>query len=331
MRRIFAASPSSPLPLNPAPRLYAKSYSNKNQKAAPARRPALRTTAVGAASRKRPSSRRRKKKGGRSLLRRIPFWGILSGILFAIALYVFILIKFFVDPFSFRWNAIYGEGVNPEGFEVRGIDISRYQEDIDWARLRNANIGGQPVTFAFIKATEGTDLIDPSFNENFYQARQNGILRGAYHFFSPRTDARQQARFFLRQVHLEAGDLPPVLDVETRGNLSKAKLQKAVKQWLDVVEQHYGVKPIIYTGYTFKMENLNDSIFDAYPYWIAHYYVNELQYQGQWTFWQYTDVGHVDGIGTRQKDVVDCNIFNGSRQTLLNLTIRDEQLDNAGL
>ena len=261
-------------------------------------------------------------------MRRVPLWGIAAGVLIAIAIYIFVLITFFVDPFSFRWNAIYGEGVNPDGFEVRGIDVSRYQERIDWTTLRNANINGQPVRFAFIKATEGTDLIDPYFNENFYQARQNDILRGAYHFFSPRTDARQQARFFLRQVPLEAGDLPPVLDVETRGNLSRKELQAGVKKWLDVVEQHYGVKPIIYTGYSFKMENLNDSIFNSYPYWIAHYYVEELKYTGKWTFWQYTDVGHVDGIGTRQEDVVDCNIFNGTLQELLDLTIREEQLEN---
>ena len=247
------------------------------------------------------------------------------------AIYVFVLFKYFVDPFSFRWNAIYGEGVNPDGFEVRGIDVSRYQEHIDWTRLRNANIGEQPVSFVFIKATEGTDLIDPNFNENFYQAKQNEILRGAYHFFSPKTDARQQARFFLRQVHLEAGDLPPVLDVENKGNLSKEKLKKAVKQWLDVVEQHYGVKPIIYTGYAFKMENLSDTIFDAYPYWIAHYYVDKLQYKGPWKFWQYTDAGHVDGIGRRREDVVDCNIFNGTKQELLRLTIDEEQIENIDL
>lgn len=250
------------------------------------------------------------------------------GIAAAAAIYIFILVRFFVDPFSFRWNAIYGEGVSPEGYEVRGIDVSRYQEIIDWTRLRNANLNGQPIHFVFIKATEGTDLIDPCFNDNFYQARQNGILRGAYHFFSPRTDARQQARFFLRQVHLEAGDLPPVLDVETRGNLSKKQLQKAVKKWLDVVEQHYGVKPIIYTGYSFKMENLDDSVFNQYPYWIAHYYVNKLEYKGQWAFWQYTDVGYIDGIGHNDRNFVDCNIFNGTLRQLHDMTIHEQQLEN---
>ena len=275
--------------------------------------------ASSALKRKRSNNHRRKKSP--SLWRRIPLWAIITGIVAAVTIYVFVLIRFFVDPFSFRWNAIYGEGVNPDGFEVRGIDVSRYQEHIDWTRLRNANINGLPIRFAFIKATEGTDLIDPYFNENFYQARQNDILRGAYHFFSPRTDSRQQARFFLRQVHLESGDLPPVLDVETRGSLTKKQLQTAVKKWLDVVEQHYGVKPIIYTGYSFKMENLNDTIFDAYPYWIAHYYVDKVEYKGKWKFWQHTDVGRLPGI----KGYVDFNIYNGSYYDLKKLTIGSEE------
>ena len=261
----------------------------------------------------------------------MPLWWIIIGVLAAGALYIFILVHFFVDPGSFRWNAIYGEGVNPDGFEVRGIDVSRYQENIDWERLRNANVQGNPLRFVFIKATEGTDIIDPCFNENFYQAKQNDIVRGAYHFFSPTSDARRQARFFLRQVHLEAGDLPPVLDVEQRGNLSKQQLQKAVKQWLDIVEQHYGVKPIIYTGYNFKEEYLNDTIFNAYPYWIAHYYVDKLKYKGQWTFWQYTDAGHIDGIGRADRDYVDCNIFNGDLRQLMRLTIQPEEIDQIGL
>ena len=236
-----------------------------------------------------------------------------------VAAYIFIFVHFFVDPFSFRWKAIYGEGVSPDGFEVRGIDVSHHQGMIDWSRLRNANINGQPVRFVFIKATEGKDLIDENFNENFYQARQNDIVRGAYHFFSPKTDARQQARFYLKQVHLEPGDLPPFLDVETRGNLSVKELQTAVKQWLDVVEAHYGVKPIIYTGYKFKVDYLNAPVFDEYPYWIAHYYVSQLTYKGEWSFWQYTDVGRVDGIN----GFVDCNTFHGELPQLDSLTIND--------
>ena len=244
-----------------------------------------------------------------------------------IFLYLFIFWYFFVNPFSFRWKAIYGEPNYPEGYDIRGIDISHYQEHIDWSRLRNATIQGRPLRFVFVKATEGISIIDENFNENFYQAHQNGIVCGAYHFYTPDVDAAHQARFFLKQVHLEAGDLPPVLDVEKAGTLSKAQIQKAARTWLDIVEKHYGVKPVIYTGYRFKEEYLNDSIFSTYPYWIAHYYVDKLKYQGQWSFWQYTDVGEIDGI----KGYVDFNIFNGSLEQLHALTIQPEEIDEVGL
>ncbi len=254
-------------------------------------------------------------------------WALLTGIGAIVALYLFFLYYFFVSPLSFRWNAIYGEPDYPEGYEVRGIDISHYQERINWERLRNANIQGQPLSFAFIKATEGISIIDENLNENIYQAHQNDIVCGAYHFFTPDVDAARQARFFLKQVHLQAGDLPPVLDIEKSGKLSKAQVVKAAKTWLDIVEKHYGVKPIIYTGYRFKMDFLGDSIFNQYPYWIAHYYVDRLAYKGPWHFWQYTDVGHIDGIS----GYVDFNIFNGSLEQLHALTIKPEEVDEIGL
>ena len=58
-----------------------------------------------------------------------------------------------------------------------------YQENIDWERLRNASLNSSPVSFVFIKATEGTTLLDDNFNLNFYEAKQNDFIRGAYHFF----------------------------------------------------------------------------------------------------------------------------------------------------
>jgi lysozyme len=273
-----------------------------------------------------PRRSRRKKKND-SFFRRHRWAVLIGGATLAVALYIFIFVRVFVDPFSFRWNAIYGEGVEPDGFEVRGIDISHYQERIDWSRVRNAQIKGQPLRFVIIKATEGISIIDENFIDNFYQARQNDLIRGAYHFFTPDEDPVRQARFFIKQVKLETGDLPPVLDVEKAGNLSTKQLRKAVHTWLDVIEKHYGIKPIIYTGYSFKLKYLNDGTFDAYPYWIAHYYVEQLQYKGQWSFWQYTDMGRIDGINGS----VDCNIFNGQLPQLVALTMKPEEIDEVGL
>ncbi len=228
---------------------------------------------------------------------------------------------FFIRPYAYRWKPCYGAKMYgvclPLGYEIHGIDLSHHQGDIDWEVLQTMQSNGFPLRFAFIKATEGGDLADPRFSYNFAQARSHGYIRGAYHFFNPSTPASRQADFFIRTVQLEHGDLPPVLDVERRGKLDRAELQEAVKCWLDKVERHYGVKPILYTSYKFKMRYLSDPMFDAYPYWIAHYYVDSVRYEGAWRFWQHTDRGIVPGIPQN----VDLNIFKGSMDELQALTL----------
>lgn len=270
-------------------------------------------------SRKPAVHSRKKRVHKRPFYKSWPLWTIWLGAVLIGVGYIFFYYYFFVGPYSPRWKAIYGDTVYPEGYDVHGIDVSHYQDNIDWELLRNASLGSSPVHFVFIKATEGVTIMDENFNLNFYEAKQNDFIRGAYHFFSPDVDPVKQARFFLKQVHLEPGDLPPVLDVEKVGELSDVQLKKAVKTWLDIVEKKYQVKPIIYTGYKFKMRYLNDSIFNEYPYWIAHYYVKKLGYKGKWRFWQHTDCGKVQGI----KGNVDCNIFNGSLEELIQLTIKE--------
>ena len=231
--------------------------------------------------------------------------------------YVALSYFFFVTPLSFRWRAIYGEPDYPAGYDVMGIDISHHQGRIDWSRLRNAKIGDRPIRFVFIKATEGETLIDENFNENFYRSHENDIIRGAYHFYKANGNAKRQADFYLRQVHLEDGDLFPVLDVEERGSKPLKEFQNDVLAWLSTVEKAYDVRPIIYTGYKFKVDYLSTPAFDRYPLWIAHYYEKDLKYQGTWYFWQYTDCGRLQGIhGT-----VDFNLFNGDMKQLMNLTI----------
>ena len=96
------------------------------------------------------------------------------------------------------------------------------------------------------------------------------------------------------------------------------QLRRDLKLWLDKIEQHYKVKPILYTSYKFKTRYLNDSVFNSYPYWIAHYYVDSVEYRGEWKFWQHTDVGTLPGI----REKVDLNIFNGSLEELQLMTIK---------
>ena len=281
-----------------------------------------RTVRSGSSTRKKSASARkgRKPKGKSGVFGRFGI-GVWVGIVLVAIAYIGLFYYFFVGPYSFRWKAIYGEPTYPEGYNVRGIDISHYQTNIKWEKLRNASINNDPVRFVIIKATEGQDLYDDDFNDNFFQAKENDFIRGAYHFFVPGVDPVKQANFYLHQVHLVPGDLPPVLDIEKDGKLSKRQLQKDVKKWLDIVEAKYGVKPILYTSYKFKKDFLDDPVFNEYPYCIAHYYINKLEYKGDWIIWQHTDCGKVDGI----KGFVDCNIFNGTVKDLEAFTIQEKE------
>lgn len=249
-------------------------------------------------------------------------WWIGGGLV--VAAYVFFFYYIFVSPFGFRWRALYGDISYPEGYEIHGIDISHHQGEIDWQELKDHGMIDEfPVRFVMIKATEGSTKVDENFEDNFYQAREYGFTRGAYHFYSVHSSAKAQAAFFIRKVKLENGDLPPVLDVEHKPkNQTDEEFKQSILQWLDIIETHYGVKPIIYTYYKFKIQYLSDSVFDDYPYWIAHYYVDQVEYEGKWKFWQHTDVGRLPGI----KGNVDFNIYNGSMYDLRKMTIGAREL-----
>lgn len=252
----------------------------------------------------------------------VPMWlyYIIMGIVGV--LFVAIFYYSFIRPYAYRWKPCYGlKGYGvcmPAGYKVHGIDISHYQGDIDWEKLSQTRQSQFPIRFIYMKATEGGDFSDKNFKVNFDSARIHGFIRGAYHFYNPKTDAIRQADFFINSVKLEPGDLPPVLDIEKKAK-DMNRLRADLKLWLQLVEKHYGVKPIIYASYKFKTNYLNDSVFNSYPYWIAHYYVDSVRYQGDWNFWQHHDAGTLPGIDEQ----VDLNIFNGSLQQLDSLCIKE--------
>lgn len=268
---------------------------------------------TGIMTRKRRYHRKRK-----SVFMRLPAWVRWLGGFVVVVAYIAAFYYFFISPYSFRWRAIYGETDYPEGYEIHGIDISHYQGHIDWRELQDATIQGYPVRFVIMKATEGSSRVDKNFSANFYNAREHGFIRGVYHFWSNNSSPREQAQFFLNNVKLLEGDLPPVLDVEHKPKtVSVEDFQQDVLTWLHIVEDHYHVKPIIYTYYKFKTKYLDASVFDDYPYWIAHYYVDNVEYGGPWKFWQHTDAGRLPGISGN----VDLDIYNGSYYDLQQLTI----------
>ncbi|MCR4583653.1 MAG: glycoside hydrolase family 25 protein [Prevotella sp.] len=287
------------------------------------KRPAVRRKGVNTSGTYRGVHHRKRPNIFVRLLQKLPSWAWWLGGLAVVAGYIWFFYYFFVSPFGFRWRALYGDVSYPEGYEIHGIDVSHHQGRIDWEQLKdNGMINKCPIRFVMIKATEGATQTDENFHDNFEQARENGFTRGAYHFYSVHTTAEDQAQHFLETVKLENGDLPPVLDVEHKPSTqTDGQFRSSVLKWLHIVERHYGVKPIIYTYYKFKMRYLNDSIFDSYPYWIAHYYVDSVEYKGRWKFWQHTDAGRLPGI----KGNVDFNIYNGSFYDLRQMTIGSQE------
>ncbi len=206
----------------------------------------------------------------------------------------------------------------PENFSIHGIDVSKYQEKIEWEEVKAMEVKKVKLGFAFIKATQGPQNEDPQFDRNWKKAKQAGMLRGAYHFFTPSADGKKQAENFISSVDLEPGDLPPVLDIELLNGIHPAQLKKELKEWLTITEAHYGVKPIIYTNADFYTRHLG-SEFDNYPLWVAHYYeMHQPRIQRDWIFWQHSDEGQVNGISSR----VDFNVFNGDSAAFRTFLVR---------
>jgi lysozyme len=206
----------------------------------------------------------------------------------------------------------------PENFSIHGIDVSRYQQTVAWDVVKEMKVKRIQLGFAFIKATDGIGNVDPQFHRNWKKSKQAGMIRGAYHFFNPVKDGREQAENFIKKVDLEKNDLPPVLDIEQMNGTSIAVLKKELMEWLVIVENHYGVKPIIYTNVDFYKRNLGKD-FDIYPLWAAHYYqYNEPRISRNWTFWQHSEEGRVSGILSK----VDFNVFNGDSTEFRNLLIQ---------
>ena len=199
----------------------------------------------------------------------------------------------------------------PSKIAVEGIDVSYFQETVDWSAVK-----GDGIRFAYIKATEGGDRVDQRFAENYVGAAQAGVLRGAYHFWYHCRPGAEQAAWFIQNVPRDANALPPVLDIEwtpTSPTCTKRppadELHADIQTFLDTVQAYYGKRPIIYTSISFY----NDRLKGAFPdhlVWIASYKGHPVVRDPslRWHFWQHTEAGRVAGVRGR----VDRNVFNGS-------------------
>ena len=208
---------------------------------------------------------------------------------------------------NYRVYKSFGIGI-PRKYSIHGIDVSYAQGKIDWHQVKAMQEDSVQVSFAFIKATEGLLTVDPYFKRNWREAPKVGLICGAYHFFRPEKNGVWQARFFLQNVDLEKGDLPMVVDIEQLDGIPPAQMRKELQRFLDYLEKKTKAKPIIYSGLSFYQDYLM-GYFDAYPYWIAHYYKEKLKINPatNWWFWQHSDKAKVNGIN----HLVDFNAFKG--------------------
>jgi len=206
----------------------------------------------------------------------------------------------------------------PVGYQLHGIDVSFYQEFVYWPSVKKMDEQDVKIGFVFIKATEGLSNTDKQFKRNWLLTKQAGITRGAYHFFIATKDGTQQAKNFIKNVKLQPGDLPPVLDIEQLYGVSPQLMRQRITDWLRVTEAAYHVKPIIYSNADFYNRNLGNA-FNKYPLWVAHYFENnQPRVSRNWTFWQHNSGGKVNGITS----LVDFNVFNGDTTAFNNLLIK---------
>lgn len=194
-----------------------------------------------------------------------------------------------------------------ETYPVRGIDVSNHQGVIDWEKIDTSD-----VQFAFIKATEGGDFKDKSFEQNWKNAKNNHIKVSAYHFFTFCRSGSEQALNFIESVPNDIDMLPPAIDLEYSGNCkltkTKEELLADIDDFIEIIEAEYNRKVIIYVTENFY----NDYLIGLYlnnPIWVRDIYTKaHVEDKREWTFWQYANNGLVDGIHT----LVDLNVFNGS-------------------
>lgn len=205
-------------------------------------------------------------------------------------------------------------GVRPWQYPVHGIDVSKYQGDIDWNRVRASGID-----FAFIKATEGGDHADDMFRQNWDAARAAGVPRGAYHYYYFCRPASEQISWFINNVPRDPAALPPVVDLEWTHRSKTcpwsqrpepAVVRREALLFLQAMNVYYGKRPIIYTTVDFYQDNDLARI-PGFHFWLRSVAGHPQEvYPGQrWAFWQYTGTGLVEGID----GLTDINVFGGSR------------------
>lgn len=193
----------------------------------------------------------------------------------------------------------------PDKVQFDGIDISKYQANINWTELRKQS----KIQFIYIRATVGSDIVDPLYKDYVRNARKNGFKVGSYHYFTNLSSAKAQFENFRKTADKSEQDLLPVIDVEEINRWSKQQLRDSVMMFAQLIEDYYGCKPLIYTNEKFFTSNLGRAFAD-YPLFIAKYNSTQPNIGYKWILWQFSDCGQFNGIVKGNKGEVDLSRFN---------------------
>lgn len=200
------------------------------------------------------------------------------------------------------------------GENRHGIDVSYHSGTVHWD-----SVASQGFAFAFVKATEGNDLKDPAYDSHWQELKKAGITRGAYHFYVTEDAPETQAQFYIDNVVLEPGDLAPVVDIESLGHHTASELADRLTVFLAALEDHYGVRPIIYTSPIFWNDHLSAD-FGHYPLWVAEYGVEQPRIPNgweDWDLWQWKGDTTIAGV----QKTADITRTNAARSDLTALMI----------
>lgn len=193
-------------------------------------------------------------------------------------------------------------------YQIHGLDVSHHQGEINWQQVASSN----KFSFVYMKATEGHDLIDRRFKENWRGAKEAGLKVGAYHFFSMRSPGKSQAEYFSELVPVESDTLPPALDIEISTKYDPGVVRVEIDNWIKEIEKNYGRKPVLYvTSHTYDAYIRGQYM--EYPIWIRDILTPPSLPDRQWAIWQYSNRGRVNGIN----NFVDRNALSGDLQDLV--------------
>ena len=202
------------------------------------------------------------------------------------------------------------------GYNVKGVDVSSYQGDIDWNVLTS-----QDIDFAYIKATEGSSTVDRCFASNWECASKTSIRIGAYHFFSFETSGENQAKNFCNTVEAVPDMLPPVIDVEyygsfrSKNDIDVDSVKKELRSMVTELENHYGLLPVIYVSSSTYNDIVKDDFSDC-EIWYRSVY-ESIPGGINWTFWQYSNRHVLKGYSGTER-YIDMNVYRGDKDSFLN-------------